>query len=118
MNRYIFLLLLIFLQFKAWSQEKLKIDSINAYQRNLENQGLLSKLRPRSAGKDLYNQIKTYNSYPRISSQLISMKNIDTHYYFFFTGQYRVIREFGNILTEKIQADGTGIIQNSRIGIM
>jgi pimeloyl-ACP methyl ester carboxylesterase len=74
MNRYIFLLLLIFLQFKAWSQEKLKIDSINAYQRNLENQGLLSKLRPRSAGKDLYNQIKTYNSYPRISSQLISMQ--------------------------------------------
>lgn len=56
-------------------EEKRKLDSIITFQNNLEKEGLLNKLKlDNNSALTTYNNIKSYNAYPAIKQELISMR--------------------------------------------
>lgn len=56
-------------------EEKRKLDSIITFQNNLEKGGLLNKLKlDNNSAFTTYNNIKSYNAYPAIKQELISMR--------------------------------------------
>lgn len=55
-------------------EEKKKVDSIVAYQTNLQSKGISHKLKLEGSGHKTYRKIKAYNSYPEIKEKLISMQ--------------------------------------------
>jgi predicted esterase len=55
--------------------EKRKLDSITTFQSILEKEGMLNKLKlDNNSALTIYNNIKTYNEYPAIKQELISMQ--------------------------------------------